>query len=88
VGRLAGRAAEATAPPLVLVTHHVDEIPPGFTHALVLGGEGTVVATGALEDVLTEAVLTEAFALPLALERRDGRWFAWSASPPVRSADR
>ena len=43
IDRLAALAADPTAPPLVLVTHHVDEIPPGFTHGLLLA-EGRVVA--------------------------------------------
>jgi iron complex transport system ATP-binding protein len=80
VGRLADLAAGPSAPPLVLVTHHVDEIPPGFTHGLVLG-RGLVVGAGPIGDVLTVPVLSEAFDLPLELERRDGRWFAWSSGP-------
>ena len=50
--RLTGLARDPTTPPLVLVTHHVDEIPDGFTHALVLA-DGGVVAQGPLADVLT-----------------------------------
>src|ERR671917_2248078 len=53
VSRLAELAYDPDAPALVLVTHHVEEIPPGFTHALLLR-EGTVVAQGLLDDVLTE----------------------------------
>jgi len=77
VGRLAVLAADPAAPPLVLVTHHVDELPPGFTHALLLR-EGRVHAAGALDDVLTEASLSATFGVPLRLERRHGRW--WSVA--------
>ena len=71
-------ARDPTAPPTVMVTHHVEEIPPGFDHLLVLR-EGEVVAMGLLEDTLTGSVLTDAFGLPLAIERRpDGRLTAWA----------
>ena len=52
----------------MLVTHHVDEIPPGFTHALLLR-QGRVLAAGPLATTLTEANLSECFGLPLRLER-------------------
>jgi iron complex transport system ATP-binding protein len=57
------------------VTHHADEIPEGFTHALVLG-PGRVVAQGPIHDVLTDVLLSEAFGLPLAVGHHDGRWSA------------
>lgn len=66
---LAG-AADPTA--IVLVTHHVEEIPAGFDHALVLR-QGAIVASGALDDVLTDATLSEAYGLAIQVERRDGR---------------
>ena len=75
VGRLAVLAADPGSPPLVLVTHHVDEIPSGFTHVLLLAG-GRVHAAGPIDDVLTEATLSATFGRPLRLERRHGRW--WS----------
>ncbi len=52
VARLSALAMDPDAPATVLVTHHVEEIPPGFTHALLLR-EGRVVAQGLLDDVLT-----------------------------------
>ena len=73
--RLTGLARDPSTPPLVLVTHHADEIPEGFTHALVLGFQ-RVVAQGPIDEVLTAEVLTEAFGLPLSVEHRDGRWSA------------
>jgi iron complex transport system ATP-binding protein len=77
VGRLARLAADPDAPPLVLVTHHVEEIPPGTTHALLLR-QGRVVASGPVEAALTAANLSTAFGLTIKLERRDGRWAAWA----------
>ena len=75
IERLAALAADVTGPPLVLVTHHVDEIPPGFTHGLLLAA-GAVVAAGPLDDVLTGEALSATFGRPLLLERRHGRF--WS----------
>jgi len=75
VRRLSGLAADTYGPALVLVTHHVEEIPPGFTHALLLR-EGAVVAAGPLDEALTAATLSAAFALPLVLEQRGGRYSA------------
>ena len=75
VRRLGEIAADDEAPTTVLVTHHVEEIPVGFTHALLLRS-GAVVARGEIDDVLTAALLGETFGLPLTVERRDGRWAA------------
>jgi iron complex transport system ATP-binding protein len=78
VGALAELAADRAAPPLVLVTHHVDEVPPGMTHALLLR-DGNSIAQGSIDDVLSSESLSECFGLPLVLERRaDGRLSAWS----------
>ncbi|MCV6964204.1 iron ABC transporter ATP-binding protein [Mycobacterium intermedium] len=75
VARLADLAADPDAPALVLVTHHVEEVPPGFTHCLLLS-EGQVVASGLLPDVLTAENLSAAFGQRIALEVVDGRYFA------------
>jgi iron complex transport system ATP-binding protein len=69
-------AAGTDTPATVLVTHHVEEIPEGFTHVLMLR-EGEVLTSGPLEEVLNEASLSECFEMPLGLERRHGRWWAW-----------
>jgi len=82
VGQLAELAADPDAPTLVLVTHHVEEIPPGFTHALLLR-EGRAVAAGLIDEVLTAPNLSATFDLPLALERADGRYFARRAGQPA-----
>ncbi|CAM3216064.1 ABC transporter ATP-binding protein [Stackebrandtia soli] len=78
VGMLAELAADADAPALVMVTHHVEEIPPGFTHAMVMSGGG-VVAAGLIDDVLTSDNLSRAFGIPLILERRGDRFTARAA---------
>ncbi|OAM87482.1 ABC transporter ATP-binding protein [Termitidicoccus mucosus] len=70
VEKLARRRA---SPSLVLVTHHVEEITPAFTHALLLR-EGRVVADGPLAKALTARTLSTAFGAPMRLARRDGVW--------------
>lgn len=75
VGQLAELAADPDAPTLVLVTHHVEEIPPGFTHALLLR-RGSVVASGLIDDVITAEHLSEAFEVPLRVGRVAGRYLA------------
>ena len=71
-------AADPGGPPSVLVTHHVEEVPVGTTHALLLS-RGRVVATGPVAEVLTAPLLTRAFGLPLVVDARDGRFSARSA---------
>jgi iron complex transport system ATP-binding protein len=79
VRALSDITGDPTAPPLVLVTHHVDEVPPGITHVLMLR-QGTVLARGPIESTLTTERLSECFDLDLRLERRaDGRWTAFAA---------
>lgn len=73
VGRLATLAADRSAPPIVLVTHHVEEIPSGFDHVLLLRA-GQVVAAGPVAEALRAETLSATFGLRLALERFDGRW--------------
>jgi iron complex transport system ATP-binding protein len=76
--RLARFAADPAAPTSVLVTHHVEEVPVGTTHALLLRG-GRVVAAGPAEEVLASEPLSRAFGLPLAVERVGRRWTARAA---------
>lgn len=76
VHRLGALAAEETSPAQVLITHHVEEIPPGFTHALLLR-QGNVVAQGPIDEALTAGSLSETFGLPLALRVEQGRRTAW-----------
>lgn len=72
-------ASDDSTPATVLVTHHVEEIPTGFTHALMLC-DGEVLVAGPLEDVLDESNLSECFGIELGLEHRHGRWWAWGRS--------
>jgi iron complex transport system ATP-binding protein len=80
VSTLSDLARDPSAPPVVLVTHHVDEIPPGFSHALLLAG-GRILAAGPLRATLTAANLGDCFGLQLELGERDGR-FSARARPP------
>ena len=82
LARLSELAADPDSPALVLVTHHVEEIPPGFTHALLLR-DGREVASGLLDHVLTEDNLSATFGLALQVQRFGRRWFA-RAAPPGR----
>ncbi len=75
---LARLVAEQDGAPLVLVTHHVEEVPLGTTHALVLA-RGRVLAAGPVADVLVAPVLSRAFGLPLVVERSAGRFTARAA---------
>ncbi|WP_127793447.1 ABC transporter ATP-binding protein [Agromyces sp. LHK192] len=78
VGLLGGYASSSAAPAIVMVTHHVEEIPKGFTHALLLK-EGSVVAAGPLAEALTAEHLTETFGLSIELTEQDGRYVARAA---------
>ncbi|GAA4286341.1 ABC transporter ATP-binding protein [Georgenia daeguensis] len=71
-------AGDGRSPVMVLVTHHVEEIPSGFTHALLLR-EGVVEAAGPIEDVLTPQHLSAAFGLELEVERHRDRYSARAA---------
>ncbi|MFC0314224.1 ABC transporter ATP-binding protein [Gordonia phosphorivorans] len=75
VDRLSRLALDPDAPAMVLITHHVEEIPPGFTNLIMLS-EGEVTAQGPLADTLTAENLTATFRQNIALSREDGRYFA------------
>ncbi len=68
-------ASMPASPATVLVTHHVEEIPPSFTHVLLLSA-GAVVAAGPVAETLSSRSLSETFAMPLRLVRSTGRWTA------------
>jgi iron complex transport system ATP-binding protein len=72
---LHGFASTPDAPAMVMVTHHVEEIPPGFTHAMLLK-KGTIVASGSLGDVITSDQLSAAFSLPLEVTEKHNRYTA------------
>jgi iron complex transport system ATP-binding protein len=75
VSTLSSLAMDPDSPATVLVSHHVEEIPPGFSHVLLLR-QGRVVAAGLLDHVLTEQNLSATFGMPLVLSQADGRWAA------------
>jgi iron complex transport system ATP-binding protein len=77
VATLSELALDDEAPTTVLVSHHVEEIPPGFTHVLMLRC-GEVVAAGPLESTLSAVTLSDTFGMPLRLDHADGRWSARS----------
>ncbi|WGX94201.1 ABC transporter ATP-binding protein [Nocardioides sp. L-11A] len=75
VSTLSVLAYDPLSPATVLVSHHVEEIPPGFTHVMMLR-DGRVVAQGPLEETLTPEALSATFGMPLVLEHHDGRYAA------------
>ena len=72
---LARLAGEQPAPAVVLVTHHLEELPPTIGHALLLR-DGRAVACGAAPDVLAAGPLSACFGVPVEVTRADGRWSA------------
>jgi iron complex transport system ATP-binding protein len=83
VADLATWARDAARPPIVLVTHHLEEVPPGFTHALVLKA-GHVLTSGPIADVVTSSVLSEAFDLALTVRHAAGRFSAVMRNGEIR----
>ena len=75
LSRIAFLARDPGAPVLVLVTHHVEEVPDGFTHAMLLR-RGTVLAAGPVAEVFTEELLSRCFGIPLIVQRAGSRWTA------------
>ena len=75
VSLIGAYASEPAAPAIVMVTHHLEEIPAGFTHALVVSG-GQVFAAGPIEQTLTSDKLSEAFGVSVLVEFADGRYRA------------
>jgi iron complex transport system ATP-binding protein len=75
LARLARLAADPLVPPMILVTHHLEEIPPGITHAALLR-EGGMVVAGPIADVLTDEAVSDVFGVAVTVDRRSGRWWA------------
>ena len=76
VASLADLATDPDSPAVVLVTHHVEEIPQGFTHIIMLSA-GRVMASGKIDATLTEDSLSACFGVGLRLERQEARYRAW-----------
>ena len=68
-------ASDPGSPAMVMVTHHVEEIPAGFTHLLVIS-QGSVIQKGPIADTLSGDVLSEAFGRPLSVTHNNGRYQA------------
>ncbi|GII93644.1 ABC transporter ATP-binding protein [Sinosporangium siamense] len=76
VRRLSALALDPRSPTMVMVTHHVEEVPKGFTHGMLLR-HGSAVAQGQIEHVMTADNLSRTFGIPLGLDQgMDGRWYA------------
>jgi iron complex transport system ATP-binding protein len=76
--RISSLATDPQAPMIILVTHHVEEVPEGFTHAMLLR-KGAVLAAGPVLEAFTERNLSKCFGVPLLVERRAARWSARAA---------
>jgi iron complex transport system ATP-binding protein len=72
---LGGYASSQQSPGIIMVTHHVEEIPLAFTHALLLK-EGRIAASGPIDEVITAEHLSETFGMAIGVERHDGRFTA------------
>ncbi|GGK84670.1 iron ABC transporter ATP-binding protein [Salinibacterium xinjiangense] len=78
VGLLGGFASADSSPAIVMVTHHVEEIPPGFSHAMLLA-HGEITAAGVIDEVITSESLSDAFGLPLVVTNENRRFTARAA---------
>lgn len=76
---LGGYASSPSTPAMLMVTHHVEEIPVGFTHVMLIR-DGAVVAAGPIAETLTAQALTDTFGMPITLSSEDGRYAARAAS--------
>jgi iron complex transport system ATP-binding protein len=78
IAALTELATDPRSPLMVLVTHHLEEIPPGFTHAALMK-DGTIEFAGPIDQVLTSGNVSEAFGMPLTVTRLGPRFAAHSA---------
>lgn len=81
---LAALASDPATPALVLVTHHVEELPAGISHAALVR-HGRLVAAGRVADVLTTDAVSSCFGIPVTVERADGRWTARAAQGEIEN---
>lgn len=75
IGLLSGYAKSSSAPAMAMVTHHLEEIPAGFTHALLLQ-DGKALARGEIGSTITSEAISETFRFPLRVSYQDGRFRA------------
>ena len=76
--QLGAVASDPAGPPVVLVTHHCEEIPPGFTHGGLVS-RGRLTAAGPVDGVMTSAQVSACFRVPVAVGCTDGRWWSRAA---------
>jgi len=76
--QLAALADDLGGPPVVLVTHHCEEIPPGFTHGGLVR-RGLLTAAGPLDRVMTSARVSACFGVPVTVGCTAGRWWSRAA---------
>ena len=76
---LGGYAQAPSTPAMIMVTHHVEEIPVGFTHVLLMR-DGRIIASGPLSETLTSEALTETFGMKISLSSEHGRYSARATS--------
>jgi iron complex transport system ATP-binding protein len=81
IAALTELATDPRSPLMILVTHHLEEIPPGFTHAALMK-DGKLVYAGPIEEVLTSDNVSDAFEMPLKVTRLGDRWSAQAAVTP------
>jgi len=79
---LAALAADPNTPPMVLVTHHAEEIPPGMTHAALLR-QGRFLAAGPVHEVLQSSAVSACFGVAVTIGHENGRWWSRAASTEV-----
>ena len=82
VGALTELCADPASPQIILITHQIEEIAPGFTHAALVAA-GRIVDAGPIEQTLTGVNLSRVFELPLTAGQRDGRWYAHRIEYPT-----
>ena len=75
LGALHALAADPTAPPTVMVTHRLEDIPESATHVLAIA-DGKPVASGPIDETLSSAMLSRVFGLAVEVTRVGGRWSA------------
>lgn len=78
IGLLGGFASADSSPAIIMVTHHVEEIPQGFSHAMLLSS-GRIKAAGVIDEVVTSENLSDAFGLPLTVSHENHRFTARAA---------
>ncbi|MBM3691406.1 MAG: ATP-binding cassette domain-containing protein [Actinobacteria bacterium] len=75
LNKLQSLCRKADAPAIVMVTHHVEEIPAGITHILLLRA-GKAIASGPVEQVISSVTLSATYGVPVMVHRSGERWFA------------